>query len=148
MIRFLLPRRRENVVRCLLFALASTLTVVIWLNATSFSRGFGLGKWNSASADLDASQRVKKVAPNVNTRQAFFGDLNEIRDGPGEKGVGLVLEGEERSRGDESMKKWFMNVVASDKISLDRSIPDVRSEQCQRLKYDAQLPTVSVIIIF
>ncbi len=37
------------------------------------------------------------------------------------------LSGEEAKQGEKDMKRWFMNVVAADKISLDRSIPDTRS---------------------
>ena len=36
----------------------------------------------------------------------------------------------------------------SDKISLDRSIPDSRSTACRALKYDDDLPQASVVIIF
>ncbi|KAI1723164.1 glycosyl transferase family 2 domain-containing protein [Ditylenchus destructor] len=70
------------------------------------------------------------------------------QSGPGEVGRGVDLTPEEQTKADESMKKWFMNVVASDKISLDRSLPDHRSQECQELKYDADLPQTSVVIIF
>lgn len=37
----------------------------------------------------------------------------------------------------------------SDKISLDRSLPDVRIPECKAVKYDlATLPKASVVIIF
>ncbi|CAJ0941791.1 unnamed protein product, partial [Mesorhabditis belari] len=76
-------------------------------------------------------------------------DYTKQRKGPGENGAGINLEGTEREEADELAKKWFMNVIASDKISLDRSIPDSRSPQCKALEYDVnKLPTVSVVIIF
>ncbi|KAI1728985.1 glycosyl transferase family 2 domain-containing protein [Ditylenchus destructor] len=76
-------------------------------------------------------------------------DPSAKRDGPGEMGAGITLIGEEEKRGNEDMKKWFMNVVASDKISLDRSLPDKRHEDCKKAKYNhSKLPKASVVIIF
>ena len=36
----------------------------------------------------------------------------------------------------------------SDKISLDRSVPDQRAEECRKIAYDSGLPKASVIVIF
>jgi polypeptide N-acetylgalactosaminyltransferase len=44
--------------------------------------------------------------------------------------------------------KEFFNLRASDKISLWRSLPDVRHQACQRIEYATNLPTASVIFIF
>ncbi|QQP35668.1 Polypeptide N-acetylgalactosaminyltransferase, partial [Caligus rogercresseyi] len=41
------------------------------------------------------------------------------------------------------------NIVASDKISLDRSLPDVRKDSCRRISYNiSSLPKSSVVIVF
>ncbi|KHJ92208.1 hypothetical protein OESDEN_07910 [Oesophagostomum dentatum] len=70
-------------------------------------------------------------------------------DAPGERGSAVILQGEDKKQGEEDMKKWFMNVKASDMISLDRTLPDVRRKECLDIKYDLQnLPKASVIIIF
>lgn len=58
------------------------------------------------------------------------------------------MEGRARAQGEQDMKKWFMNVAASDRISLDRSIPDSRPLECAKVKYDKDLPKASVVIIF
>ena len=39
-------------------------------------------------------------------------------------------------------------LICSDKISLDRSIPDVRSSECKAIPYGIDLPSASVVIIF
>lgn len=39
-------------------------------------------------------------------------------------------------------------VSCSDKISLDRSLRDVRRRECRNQSYPASLPTASVIIVF
>ena len=48
------------------------------------------------------------------------------REGLGEKGRAVTLEGEEKKLADSLFKKEAFNIIASDKIALDRSIPDVR----------------------
>ncbi|VDI62464.1 Hypothetical predicted protein, partial [Mytilus galloprovincialis] len=70
------------------------------------------------------------------------------RTGPGEKGKAVILEGEEKALGEKLYKKEAFNIIASDKISLQRSVPDVRDPGCKNIKYPKELPTASVIIIF
>lgn len=70
------------------------------------------------------------------------------RTGPGERGEPVILEGEEKDRAAQLMPKEAFNRIASDKISLQRSIPDVRDRACKSISYPKDLPTASVIIIF
>ena len=51
------------------------------------------------------------------------------RSGPGERGAPLVLMGEEKTRAEALMPKEAFNRIASDKISLERSVPDVRDSE-------------------
>lgn len=52
------------------------------------------------------------------------------REGPGENGRGVTLTDlKQKERGELDIKYWFMNVEASDQISLDRSLPDTRSTE-------------------
>ena len=52
-------------------------------------------------------------------------------------------------KAEELQKKWAFNKMASDKISLWRSLSDMRSGQCKALTYVLDnLPTSSVVIIF
>ena len=51
------------------------------------------------------------------------------RTGPGEKGAGVHLEGEEKELGEKLYEKEAFNIVASDKISLERSVKDVRDSR-------------------
>ncbi|KAI6215525.1 Polypeptide N-acetylgalactosaminyltransferase [Aphelenchoides besseyi] len=74
--------------------------------------------------------------------------LGDVRKGPGENGKAVILEGKAKVQGQADMKKWFMNVAASDLISLDRSIPDSRPTECLKVTYDKKLPKASVVIIF
>jgi len=76
---------------------------------------------------------------------AFEGGVVE---GLGEKGKAVLLAGEEQRQGEAANKVWAFNKVTSDKISLWRSLPDMRLSQCRMLQYPQDLPTSSVIIIF
>ena len=48
------------------------------------------------------------------------------REGPGENGAAVVLTPDEQKVADTLFKAAAFNVFASDKIAMDRSIPDTR----------------------
>ncbi|CAJ0600290.1 unnamed protein product [Cylicocyclus nassatus] len=120
----LTPRQRRRVLNWILFSVGVFLFIT----------------WSREGAKLYEAQTpvMKHVIPNYSIP----------RVGPGENGEGVYLEGEEKKIADEQIKTMFMNVLASDKISLDRSIPDSRSKECLALSYPKNLPTASVVIIF
>ncbi|CAD5213339.1 unnamed protein product [Bursaphelenchus okinawaensis] len=68
--------------------------------------------------------------------------------GPGEQGQAVRLEGPLKDAGNKAMTEWFMNLVASDKVSLDRSLRDQRHKDCRAIEYDTDLPAASVVIVF
>ena len=74
----------------------------------------------------------------------------EPRTGPGEGGTGVVLSASEKNEGDRSVREFGFNMVASDKISLDRRIKDTRPAECKYWHYPetSLLPTASVVIVF
>ena len=78
----------------------------------------------------------------------FIEDDLKVVPGLGEMGAPVHLEGAEEVRAQLVMKKEAFNIVASDKISLHRKVPDTRDPLCQAQVYDQELPTASVIIIF
>lgn len=73
------------------------------------------------------------------------------REGPGEQGKPVVI-----TKDDESVKKaqeelYRVNgydAYVSDLIPLNRSIKDIRHQECKSQKYSESLPTVSVIFPF
>nr|XP_019588809.1 PREDICTED: N-acetylgalactosaminyltransferase 7 isoform X3 [Rhinolophus sinicus] len=68
--------------------------------------------------------------------------------GPGEKAKPLVLGPEFKQAVQASIKEFGFNMVASDMISLDRSVNDLRQEECKYWHYDENLLTSSVVIVF
>ena len=79
----------------------------------------------------------------------FAEDEAKVEAGAGEGGQPVNLDEEETRRGEQIMAKEAFNLVASDKMSLHRSVPDTRDPKCAKLTYDVDaLPTTSVVIIF
>ncbi|XP_044202702.1 N-acetylgalactosaminyltransferase 7 isoform X3 [Thunnus albacares] len=68
--------------------------------------------------------------------------------GPGEGAKPFILGPEYKDAIQASIKEFGFNMVASDMISLDRTISDIRHEECKYWHYDDRLLTSSVIIVF
>lgn len=76
-------------------------------------------------------------------------DQDSRREGFGEQGADVILtDVKEIVLNEELYQKTGFSVVISDKISVNRSLPEVVHPDCQKIKYYAHLPSVSVIIIF
>ncbi|XP_051875280.1 N-acetylgalactosaminyltransferase 7 isoform X2 [Pristis pectinata] len=71
-----------------------------------------------------------------------------LANGPGEEAKPLVLGPEYKDAVQATIKEFGFNMVASDQISLDRTINDLRHEECKYWHYDERLLTSSVIIVF
>lgn len=73
---------------------------------------------------------------------------NTLREGPGEGGKPYVGRVEDQNEVASVMMEYGMNMVVSDQVALDRSIPDIRHEECHYWHYPKNLPTTSVVIVF
>ncbi|VDD86054.1 unnamed protein product [Enterobius vermicularis] len=78
-------------------------------------------------------------------------DLSFSRDGPGEMGSPVVLDASYKEEKDRKFKLNQFNLLASDMISINRTLPDYRTGKCResanRYK-NYPLPTTSIIIVF
>lgn len=75
--------------------------------------------------------------------------IEKKRTGPGEQGKPVTLNDTlEIQQNDAEYDKTGYSVIVSNKISVNRSIPDNRPEMCKDLLYFGNLPNVSVVIIF
>uniref|UniRef100_A0AAG5D368 Polypeptide N-acetylgalactosaminyltransferase n=1 Tax=Anopheles atroparvus TaxID=41427 RepID=A0AAG5D368_ANOAO len=75
-------------------------------------------------------------------------DLERV--GPGEQGKPATLSPEE-SESELRKTLYFQNgfnALLSDKISINRSVADLRHARCRQLKYIKQLPSASIIVPF
>ncbi|XP_048838390.1 polypeptide N-acetylgalactosaminyltransferase 17 [Brienomyrus brachyistius] len=68
--------------------------------------------------------------------------------GRGEGGFPATLTPEEENDAKLLREKYGYNAYLSDKISLDRSIPDYRPSKCKKVTYPRDLPQLSLIFIF
>lgn len=75
-------------------------------------------------------------------------DLKKIEREIGADGKAVRLVGTELKEAEEVMKKEAFNLLVSDRIPYNRTLPDVRDSMCKDLTYESVLPSASVIIIF
>lgn len=77
-------------------------------------------------------------------------DSNQFdpRPGFGENGRAVKLDAIDESRAKELFQINQFNLVASDRIALNRSLPDMRKKACRVKEYPRVLPTTSVIIVY
>nr|CAB3248260.1 polypeptide N-acetylgalactosaminyltransferase 1 [Phallusia mammillata] len=69
-------------------------------------------------------------------------------NGPGEMGKAVIIPKEKEQEKKEKFKINQFNLMASEMIALNRSLPDVRMEGCKAKKYPEVLPKTSVVIVF
>ena len=72
--------------------------------------------------------------------------LEEEKDtGLGANGEAVYIEGAE---GNIDLYEYGMSMTTSDRIPLNRSVPDVRCPGCKYWHYPTNLPTASVVLVF
>uniref|UniRef100_A0A9J2PZX2 Polypeptide N-acetylgalactosaminyltransferase n=1 Tax=Ascaris lumbricoides TaxID=6252 RepID=A0A9J2PZX2_ASCLU len=77
--------------------------------------------------------------------------LSFSKDGPGEMGSPVHIDPSKEQERKEKFKLNQFNLMASDMISINRSLPDYRSSKCRESATHykhLQLPLVSIIIVF
>ncbi|KPP77439.1 polypeptide N-acetylgalactosaminyltransferase 13-like, partial [Scleropages formosus] len=74
--------------------------------------------------------------------------MSRSHEGPGEMGKAVVIPKEHQEKMKELFKINQFNLMASDMIALNRSLPDVRLDGCKTKVYPDELPNTSVVIVF
>ncbi|XP_035281282.1 probable polypeptide N-acetylgalactosaminyltransferase 8 [Anguilla anguilla] len=92
----------------------------------------GKGQNNEESAVKLEKKVVKKLYPN----SALFTKWGE------------ELSEEEQKEAEELYQKYGYNAFLSNKLPLNRQIPDTRDKRCLERKYPKDLPTISVVLIY
>lgn len=70
------------------------------------------------------------------------------QEGAGEKGKAVQLNITEEQKSKNTFQINQFNLVASDKVALNRSLPDIRKKACREKIYPSELPDTSVIIVY
>ncbi|XP_071950569.1 polypeptide N-acetylgalactosaminyltransferase 1-like [Antedon mediterranea] len=91
--------------------------------------------------------------PVVNKKFHLVKDLDVTssprdKNAPGESGLPVETNIADRKKVDDGWRHASFNEFVSDMISLERSIPDTRPNQCKSKEYSNRLPSTSVIICF
>ncbi|KAK5858893.1 hypothetical protein PBY51_003002 [Eleginops maclovinus] len=73
-------------------------------------------------------------------------DRDLSRSGNGEQGKAFPLT--DADRVDQAYRENGFNIYVSDRISLNRSVPDIRNPNCIKKLYAEKLPNTSIIIPF
>ncbi|XP_031617146.1 polypeptide N-acetylgalactosaminyltransferase 1-like [Contarinia nasturtii] len=68
-------------------------------------------------------------------------------DLPGEQGKPIILSPVLQDLADISFAEYQINIVASERVAANRSLPDLRDPKCSDIMYPKLLPTASVIMV-
>lgn len=128
--------------RKLFFSVTLLVIVVVCLLILTFK--------TEEEAENTFSKKLLKLQPKCkdwNDYEYIIADHHRV--GPGEQGKAVILTNPSEIEENEKIyNKTGFSVVVSDKISVNRSIPDARLECCRHKRNLALLPNVTVIIIF
>ncbi|XP_071158483.1 polypeptide N-acetylgalactosaminyltransferase 5-like isoform X2 [Mytilus edulis] len=107
--------------------------------------------------ELMEKQKVEEIKNNpVLKFRSGESEVERVKvdpNAPGEQGKAVdidkdKLSPEERKKYDDGWQRNAFNEYASNMISLHRSLPDVRDEECKTQKYRDNLPDTSVVVCF
>ncbi|XP_058453166.1 polypeptide N-acetylgalactosaminyltransferase 3 [Malaya genurostris] len=87
------------------------------------------------------------VASNVSKDFLNTNNFSPI-PGAGENGDPVVIQARDLLKMQQLFQLNRYNLLASDRIALNRSLPDVRKPKCLSKIYPSKLPTTSIIIVF
>lgn len=104
---------------------------------------------NPSIPQFSALQRNEKSSsPNEFVRWTPVKQKKNPQTWPGENGKGVDIPPEEEALKKEKFKLNQFNLLASERIALNRSLPDVRLDECKSKEYPDKLPTTSIVIVF
>ncbi|CAB3402910.1 unnamed protein product [Caenorhabditis bovis] len=84
---------------------------------------------------------------NLTKEQLNTNEYSPI-EGWGEGGRAVHLSPEQHKLSEETFAVNQFNLYISDRISMNRSLPDIRKPACRNITYPANLPNTSVIIVY
>lgn len=89
-----------------------------------------LGSGNAGNFEPVPDQKVAKVSA------------------PGQNGKGHHLRVEQKTEEERLKGVYGFNQLVSDEITLNRTVPDLREDECQFWDYPKDLPKASVVLVF
>ncbi|CAO1427450.1 unnamed protein product [Diamesa serratosioi] len=139
----------------LIFALVTTIFMINFKIINKFYQQNEVIQRQIVSFNNKLVQANKNIYPVVTDYEKKdwhnydFMNFEAKRVGPGENGTPYYLTDiEDINRNNEIFLEEGLYAVVSDKIALDRSLPDKRHLMCRNKTHLKNLPHVSIIIIF
>ncbi|PSN53588.1 putative polypeptide N-acetylgalactosaminyltransferase 10 [Blattella germanica] len=142
------------------FLVLAGLTVATTVVVFRYVRSVEMSRLGHDSADArgampvapEQQQQVAIVLPHLPGKIDWHDhkliEAEMKQKGVGEQGKPAYLSPSENDKKEELYKVNGFNGLLSDKIALNRSLPDIRHKGCKTKKYLSNLPTVSVIVPF
>ncbi|XP_060572434.1 putative polypeptide N-acetylgalactosaminyltransferase 10 isoform X1 [Ruditapes philippinarum] len=149
---------RRNTVTLLKLVIAAIIFLAAGPVALKFLFGGGGKKYADEYVDvprgmmpLEPGRAVERI--QVSRKKIDWHNYKQIEEdkarvGPGEQGAAVILSAEEEKQKDDLYKVNGFNAFASDKISLQRSLKDIRHPDCKAKKYWNKLPNCSIVVPF
>lgn len=118
----------------------------------------GASEWKRSDED-DMPERFKRRRHDGDDRAITYAGhllkrwrpvppVREKRGRPGEGGRGVTMRPDQDAIVKQKFKENQFNIMASDMISLNRSLQDVRQSDCKTKQYPKLMPTTSIVIVF
>ncbi|KAK8722998.1 hypothetical protein OTU49_011988, partial [Cherax quadricarinatus] len=111
-------------------------------------KGRAIRNHHSDNEDVDLTGWHLDYPPGELKRWVSKPTVPEQPGLPGEMGKPVRTPPEQEAVMKEKFKLNQFNLLASDSISLNRSLPDVRLEGCKTKMYPPLMPTTSIVIVF
>jgi len=137
------------------------MDIMILLTYSDCSSGIGFGCSSGNNAGKKGSIKfAEQVDVDSHGREVEKYDRNKLRSWkkakvvhkqrgkPGEMGKAVAIPPDKEAEKKEMFKVNQFNLMASEMISLNRSLQDVRLSACKNKVYASLLPTTSVVIVF
>lgn len=117
-----------------------------------------LKKKNQAFRDYDVGRYIKSSDKNdkqdfIHKIKSWFRESSDNEPAnpsnwPGENGKAVVIPKHLKDVEKRRFKENQFNILASDLMALNRSVPDQRSMACRQREYRTDLPTTSIVIVY
>ncbi|XP_033097618.1 polypeptide N-acetylgalactosaminyltransferase 1-like [Anneissia japonica] len=142
--------------QCKLILATSMIWVFIDIVAVLYYSAPCIGPTCEKSIKEEDANLVKRIVENANEwvyrkpedKKQIDVPRQINLDAPGEMGKPVIIEQENKAEAERLFKINEFNLMASDRVALNRSLPDVRPRQCRDKVYSKNLPDASVILVY
>lgn len=139
---------KRNVVKLFKYVMLMGITMMVTIVLYRLIRGS-----TGELSGIPEQAKLRHFDSFMDNEKIDWHDYKQIiddlqRKGVGEQGAPAKLSESEQSLYDSIFKVNGFNGALSDKIALDRSLPDIRHEGCKKKMYLKHLGSVSIIVPF